>query len=140
METRQQDRSAQCGYTLLSVLVALAIIGAALMILLSALSTTSRGVSAVNQRVTAENLARTQMEDIKSADYRPNPTAEPYPTIALPSAYTMTIEVSYWVSSTAQFESSVPATNTLQRVEISTYSERQPGSPLFVLQGYKGDR
>ncbi len=139
METRQWDRSAQRGYTLLSVLVALAIIGAALMILLSALSTTSRGVSAVNARVVAENLSRAQMEAIKGAEYRANPTTQPYPTIALPSAYSMTIEIDYWVLST--FQSSVPTEDQgLQRIEIETYAARRPGSPVFVLQGYKGDR
>ena len=129
------------GYTLVGVLVALVIIGAAIMVLLSALSTAGRGVGIMNRRVTAENLACAQMEVIKGANYRANPTVQPYPTIALPSSYTMTIEVSYWVSPTFQSDVPAPADDEgLQRLEIAVYSEMQPGAPLFVLQGYKGER
>ena len=55
------------GSTLVGELIALAIVGTALVALLSGLSTSSLGVRVVEHRVSAENVARSQMEEIKKA-------------------------------------------------------------------------
>lgn len=134
-DVRIQER----GSTFVTELVALAIVGLALLILLSAFSPGSAGVAVVQQRVTAENLARGQMETIKAAPYQANPTTVPYPTVSAPSNYTLDIEVSYWVSPT--FTSSVPGVDQgLQWITVTVHSLQREGKAVFSLEDYKGDR
>jgi type II secretory pathway pseudopilin PulG len=130
----------EAGYTLISLLVALAIIGLTLMILLTGLSTAALGTAIVTQRTAAENYARAQMEMIKAAPYAPDPTAEPYPAIGSMGVYTAEVAVRYWVSPT--FTTSPPETDEgLQEITISVHSSSMGGgSPVFRLQGYKGER
>ena len=78
-------RAHERGATFVTELVALAIVGLALLVLISAFSPGSAGVAVVQQRVTAENLARRQMEAIKASPYQVNPTTAPYPTVPAPS-------------------------------------------------------
>lgn len=113
----------------------------ALLVLLGAFSPGSAGVAIVQQRVTAENLARRQMEAIKAAPYQAAPAATPYPTVPAPSNYTLEIEVSYWVSATCTFTSSVPAEDQgLQWITVTVHSAQRAGKPVFTLEDYKGDR
>ncbi len=127
------------GYTLISLLIALTIIGLTLMILLTGLSTAALGTAIVTQRTAAENYARGQMEMIKAAPYSPNPTAVPYPLIGSLGVYTATVSVRYWVSPT--FTTTLPASDQgLQEITISVYSSRMGADPVFRLQGYKGER
>jgi Tfp pilus assembly protein PilV len=60
----------ECGVGLVEALVAVAILGIALTALLSAVSTGSMAVSRTEERVTAENLARSQLEYVKSQPYQ----------------------------------------------------------------------
>jgi len=64
-----QDRSR--GFTLVEVLVAIALIGIVSIAILGAISTSSKVVSVGDERTTAESLAREQMEYIKSQGYNP---------------------------------------------------------------------
>ena len=127
------------GATLIGQLAALAVMGIAVMILLSGLSSGSRGISIVQERVTASNYARHQMEAIKAAAYRANPTIQPYPMVPAPGIYTATVAVSYWVSPT--FQGTVPATDEgLQFITVTVESTMDPGTDLFNLEDYKSDR
>jgi len=129
------------GATFVSELIALAIIGTVIMILLSGISTAGAGVVAMREHIATENYARLQLEAIKAAPYRVNPTAEPYPTLAVPSHYTVTVGVRYWISPT--FTTTVPSEEEdqgLQEITIVVYSARSPFEPAFQLQGYKGKR
>lgn len=131
----------ETGVSLVGELVALLIIGLVLVALLSGLSTSSASVAAMRQRVTAENLARRQMEAIKAAPYRLNPTVQPYPLAPVTEGYTVTVAVRYWLTPT--FTTTVPITETdqgLQEMTVSVFTWRAPDAPTFVLQGYKGDR
>jgi type II secretory pathway pseudopilin PulG len=131
----------QAGVTLVGELVALAIIGTVIAILLTGLSTSSSSVAATRQRITAENYARRQMETIKAAPYRRDPTAAPYPMASVAGGYTVTVGIRYWLTPT--FRTTVPTTVTdqgLQEVTVSVFTWRAPQQPTFVLQGYKGNR
>ena len=122
-------------------LIALAIVGTALVALLTGLSTSSLGVRVVEHRVSAENIARSQMEAIKAAPYQPNPTAVPYPTVSVPSGYGLTVDVSYWMTATGTFTSTLPNTDSgLQHIRVEVRSTGDSGSIAFALEGYKGDR
>jgi len=59
------------GFTLIEVLVALALVGIIAIAFLGGLSTASRALLIADVRTTAESLARTQMEDVKNQDYNP---------------------------------------------------------------------
>jgi len=61
--------SAELGQTLIETLVALVILGMVAIISLSGLAIASKSVIVSQQRVTAENLAKSQMEYIKKQDY-----------------------------------------------------------------------
>lgn len=129
------------GAALISELIALAIISMVILLLLSGISTAGAGVVAMREHVTAENYARTQLEVIKAAPYRVNPTIQPYPTIATQSHYSVTVGVRYWVSPT--FTTTVPTDETdqgLQEITVIVYSALSPFEPAFKLQGYKGRR
>ena len=129
------------GSTLAGALVSLMIIGVALAILVAGLALSSVGAADVEKQVSAETCARRQMEAIKAAPYRPNPTVEPYPTVPITGPYTLTIEVRYWLSPTGPFVDTPPAEDSgLQRIAIKVYSIKAPSEPVFVLEDYKGER
>ncbi len=116
--------SGETGQSLVEELVAVAIVSLGLVILIAALSTGSMGVRTTNDRVTAENLARSQLELIKDTAYSPDPTA--YPTVTPVQGYAVTVEVE------------VPYIG-LQVVTV-TVSLSGSGEDLLQLEGYKVDR
>jgi len=133
-------RVAQRGSSFVGELVTLAIIGATLFILVTALTTGARGVATVEKRVSAQTLARRQMEAIKAAPYQANPTAVAYPAIGDTGGYSMGVTVTHWLSPTGPFQAAIPAQNSgLQKVRIEVFSDREPGPPVFTLEDYKGD-
>lgn len=82
--------SGERGISLAEVLVAVAIVGIALTALLSALSTGSLAVGRTDKQVTAENLARAQLEYTKGKAY----STSYEPLSPLPSGYSISIGVS----------------------------------------------
>lgn len=83
------------GITLIEVIIALAILGIIGLAFLGALSTASKAVFITDERATAESLARTEMEHIKSQDYidYSKPGHDEYEIITPPSGYTVELEV-----------------------------------------------
>jgi len=78
------------GVSLAESLIAVAVVGTALTALLAGLSTGSLAVQGMDKRVTAENLARSQMEYIQGQTY-----SSSYETMAsLPDGYSITVVVS----------------------------------------------
>jgi len=57
------------GFTLIEVVIAIALIGVIAVAVLSALSTASISLIIADKRATAESLARSQMEYVKNQDY-----------------------------------------------------------------------
>jgi prepilin-type N-terminal cleavage/methylation domain-containing protein len=66
---RRAFQGSSRGFTLLEVLISIALIGIVAVAILSALSTSSKVVSSADERTTAESLARRQIEYVKSQDY-----------------------------------------------------------------------
>jgi len=83
------------GLTLIETLMALAILGIIAVAFLSGLATTSKATFIVDERATAENLARSQMEYAKSQSYinYANPDHGNYGLIATPTGYSVHITV-----------------------------------------------
>jgi type II secretory pathway pseudopilin PulG len=128
--------SGETGQSLVEELVAVAIVSLGLVILIAALSTGSMGVRTTTNRVTAENLARSQLELIKDTAYSPNPTVVPYPTVTPVQGYNVTMVVEYWIAPSGPFTSTV-RDDGLQKLTVSVSGGK---GALLQLEGYKVHR
>jgi prepilin-type N-terminal cleavage/methylation domain-containing protein len=79
------------GFTLIEVLIALALFAIIAIVFAGGLSTASKAVLTADVRTRAESLARTQMESIKNQPYSPAPTGGVgnYTKIDLPASYSI---------------------------------------------------
>lgn len=68
-KVRKAFQGSSRGFTLIEVLIALALVGIIAIAFLGGLTTASRAVLTADVRTTAESLARTQMEDVKNEAY-----------------------------------------------------------------------
>jgi len=115
----------QAGVGLVETLVAVAILGVTLVTLLAAISTSSRGVAITEERITAENLARSQLEYAKSEPYLTAPAS--YATVTPPAGYTVSAEAT-----------SIPeGDSSIQKITVTV---TRSSVTLLTVEGYKVDR
>ena len=79
------------GFSLIEVIISLALLGIIAVAFLSALSTASSVTLTTDERQTASNLAETQMEYVRSQGYAASYSPAPMPTEY--NRYTVTIDV-----------------------------------------------
>jgi len=108
------------GFTLIDILIAIALIGIITIAFLSSLSTASTVLIITDERATAESLARSQMEDVKNLPK--SPTYVP----SIPPAYK---DVGYSANITADL-----LKVGLQKITIIIAHD---GEELVTLVGYK---
>jgi prepilin-type N-terminal cleavage/methylation domain-containing protein len=151
-ETRKAWRGRSRGFTLIEVLIALALFAIIAIVFAGGLSTASRAVITAGVRTRAESLARTQMESIKNERYSTPPTGGVgnYTKIDLPPGSGYSICSFNRTSPPANCGSLVlgvpwdSATNTtastdngLQKITlVIKYGDRE----VTRLEGYKLDR
>ncbi len=70
-KVRKAFQSRARGFTMVEIVIAIALIGVIAVAILSALSTASMTLIIADERATAESLARSQMEYIKNHGYKP---------------------------------------------------------------------
>ncbi len=119
------------GFSLIEVIIAVALLGIIGIALLSGLATASRALFIADERATAESLARSQMEYVKNQPYAASYTPDSVP--AEYAGYLATIN-------TEPIESSPGG--SLQRIRV-TISHN--GTPIitagdYTLEGYKVER
>ena len=103
----------QRGNSLLEVLFALAILGIIAVVFLTAISSGLSNASKIEGRLTAENLARNQLEQIKSLPYDDN-NYYPVSVTAL-TGYTVSVNVT---------DISPPSyPSTIQRIVVQVYRD-----------------
>ncbi len=84
----------QKGISLIETVIALGILGFIAVAFLNGLSAISRNADLYEQRVTAQCLAQSQLEEIKAMAYDPNASTSPYPVeVTLPTNYSMSVTV-----------------------------------------------
>jgi type II secretory pathway pseudopilin PulG len=122
----RRRRNGEEGVGLVETLIAVGILGLALTVLLAAVSTGSLAVSRTEERVAAENLARSQLEYTKSQGYLPPPAS--YLTVTpSPGGYGVVVEAA-----------SIPDTNS--GIEKITVTVSRDGKTLLVVEDYKVNR
>ncbi|MCJ7492298.1 MAG: hypothetical protein MUP15_09160 [Dehalococcoidia bacterium] len=114
------------GIGLVEALIAVGILGLALTALLSAVSTGSMAVSRTEERVTAENLARSQLEYTKSQPYQPLPAS--YATVT-PSPDVYAVAVTADVAPGGD--------SSIEKIVVTV---TRNGKELLVAEDYKVDR
>jgi type II secretory pathway pseudopilin PulG len=110
------------GDSLVEVLVAVAIIAIVFTVFLAALSTGSLSVKVVHERVTAENIARSQLEHVKETGF-----------ITGTDHYTPT------AISHPGYSATIAATTIYTGVQLITITVYHNG-PVFTIGNYKVDR
>jgi type II secretory pathway pseudopilin PulG len=117
--------NSQKGIGLVETLVAVAILGTAVVAFIVALSAGSLTVNEQNKETVAQGLAQTQMEYTKHEIY--NPGAATYPVLAVPDTYSVSVGVL-----------AVPGANTnIQKITVTVLKD---GANIFSISDYKVKR
>ncbi len=113
------------GFGLVETLVAVAILGVAVVALVLGLSTGSITVREGNQELVAQSLAQTQLEYVKNYPY--DPAATTYPTVNTPEGYSIGVEAG-----------SIPDADTdIQRIMVTISRD---GEAILTVEDYKVNR
>ena len=115
----------QKGAGLVEVLVAVAVLGVTLVVFLAAIATGSVGVATTEERVTGENLARSQLEYTKSQTYLTAPAS--YATVTPPTGYAVSAEAT----------SIAGADSFIQKITVTITRD---GETVVTVEDFKVDR
>ena len=91
-QVRKAFQGRSRGFTLIEIVIAIALLGVVAIAILSSLSTASIALIIADKRATAESLARSQLEFVKNQPYNPAPNGgeATYPEISgIPDGYTI---------------------------------------------------
>jgi type II secretory pathway pseudopilin PulG len=121
----QQGFRGQRGIGLVETLVAVAVLGTAVVAFAVALSAGSIAVGDHDDMVTARGLAQSQLEYTKSYAYDVGATT--YPLVAMPEDYSISVSVN-----------AVPGTDTdIQKITVTV---SRAGEEMIQVQDYKVNR
>ena len=121
------------GFSLIEVMIAIALLGIIGVAILGALATASRAIFVADERATAESLARSQMEYVKDPvneqfEYDDSPS---YEEVDVPSAdhpnYTTSVNADMLLD----------PTDGIQKITVTV---KHDGTTIITLEGYKVDR
>lgn len=122
----------QEGMTLLETLVALAIMGAVAVTFLTALAMTSKAAMISQERVSAESLAQSQTEYVKTLAYDDTnnpPEYEIDPTLVIPAGYSLQVN-----TERIDVDPGSAGDDGLQKITVVVSRD---GNMLFTVISYK---
>jgi prepilin-type N-terminal cleavage/methylation domain-containing protein len=135
-KVRKAFRGSSRGFSMLEVVIAIALLGIVALSVLTALSTASAALIIADRRATAESLARSQMEFIKEQDYIDYSASEhpDYDLISVDGE-------GYWIGLAVEELVTDEEQTKLQKVKvIVTYyilgAENKEVERQFTLEGY----
>ncbi|MBA7701122.1 hypothetical protein ES703_109853 [subsurface metagenome] len=128
------------GFTLIGVVIALAILGVIAAGFLSGLAGASRALFTADERTTANNLAESQMEDAKNQpyiDYSADPH-DVYNTISPPTGYSVNLTAVPFDPNTGQDYNQVGGIfeqdDGIQKITVAI---EHHGREVMILEDYK---
>jgi type II secretory pathway pseudopilin PulG len=113
--------------TLVEVLIALGIMGAVAVVFLVAMSTSTKAVIVGHEQISAESLAKSQMESIKQENYRVD---QQYTKISEPPGYHIQIAVE-------RLDPQQDYTGDDEGLQKITVTITHGQKTVFTLEGYK---
>jgi len=123
--TRISIDRGQGGFTLLEGLVSIGLLGGVLLVMILAMAGGALAVGENAGAITAQEIARSQMEYVKSLDY--DSGASTYPAVSTPDGYSVSVAVV-----------SVPSTNSnIQKVTAAISCN---GAVVMTVSDYKVNR
>lgn len=126
-----KKENGQHGFSLVEVLVAIAILALVGSAFIGALSTGAIATRLQGEDVTARNLAQSQMENIKAAVY--DSSGASYSSISPPSGYTIPSDYTISIST----NSAIYSDNNIQKLTVTVSHNN---SPVLTLEDYKVKR
>jgi Tfp pilus assembly protein PilV len=121
LKTKFRNRNEQ-GFSLIEAAVAVLLMGGCVLTLVMSMSGGALAVQKNDQEVTAQGLARTQMEAVKNSAFSAS-----YAPVAAPAGYAVAVSVD-----------SVPGTDS--NIQQVTATVTRGGSAVFTLQDFKVNR
>lgn len=128
------------GFTLIEVVLSLAILGIVAAGFLSALASGSLGISKADEQATAESLARTQMEHVRDQDYIDYSEASHavYSTISTPAGYGVELSAVPFDPDTGQPYGALGGVfDQDDGIQSITVTIKHHGNPVFTLEDYR---
>ena len=123
------------GFTLIEVIIAMALLGIIAIAFLGALATASQAIIIADERATAESLARSQMEYVKNQDYDGVNNPPQYTLLSdTPADYTIVIDA-------VRLDPNGDGTDNddgIQKITVTVDHLEKP--EVITLEDYKVDR
>jgi prepilin-type N-terminal cleavage/methylation domain-containing protein len=132
-QVRKAFQGRSRGFTLIEVLIALALMGTIAITILSALSTASLTLITADRRATAESLARSQLEYVKNQDYddiNSPPQYQPLSAGIIPDGYDIAINA-------VRLDPEGDGTGDDDGIQKITVSVSRDGEAIITLEDYK---
>ncbi len=132
------------GFTLIMVLVAIAILGLIAVIFAGGISTGAKSVFVSDERATAESLARSQLESIKNQPYiyYSDDPHDTYEIISTPDGYSIELDVIPFDPDTetpySESDGIFDTDDGIQKITVTV--DHHDKYAVFTLEDYKVDR
>jgi prepilin-type N-terminal cleavage/methylation domain-containing protein len=119
-----RSRDEQAGFTLVEILVTVAIMGVAFVVILGAIGVFFSSTRVHRSSADLDAAMRTYVENVKAAPYS-NVCPAGYGSVAVPSGFTATVQVDYWDGNPAPagWGSNCAAATGAQRLTVTLKQE-----------------
>lgn len=121
------------GFSLIEVILAIALLGVVAIAFLSALAGGSKAIFIADERATAESLARAQMEYVRNQEYDAENDPPVYAKIPYPDGYEIDLIP-------VRLDPNGDGTDTDDGIQSISVVIKHHGKEIFTLEGYRSWR